>query len=121
MLLDDVPSAVERFATAVAGQAETVHERLFVGEDELLVHPRRDVERLLALGEPPHVARADVPRKIRLRQFVGVAESSRADVGPVVVQAQQMVGLQVIELFQITPRQDPQQLLQLVRMLDEVA
>ena len=54
------------------------------------------------LSVKPHRSRQRTwPGKVRLRQFVGEAESARADVGAVVVQAQQAVGLQVVELVEV--------------------
>ena len=56
MLLDDVPAAVQRFAAAVAGQAEPLHDRLLVGEDELLVHRRARRSPSLGSRENPHMS-----------------------------------------------------------------
>ena len=59
------------------------------------------------LSVNPHRSRrADWPPKSGLRQLVAETPASRADVGAVVVEAQKILGLQVIELVEMALGED---------------
>ena len=88
MSLNYVPASVKRFTAAITGEAKTVHDWFLTREDELLVHLRRDMERLLTFGKPPHVTCTNISGKIRLRQLRTEPEASGPDIGSVIVQVQ---------------------------------